>query len=152
MGCSQSLGRSASSGVLREQQGLDDLRLQVHLAPPVQEKHAATAFERFRGWLVSRLRPKWPAAVVVRMDRDKPAGHHWTSDLRRLQLGGTRAPDPFSSVPFTIFATTQQRFVLRGKARVLREDGAKLFPTAPAQASPAITLCPVMMSDAYAGL
>ena len=118
---------------------LDDLQLQVHLAPPVQEKHAAMAFERFRGWLMRSLRPKskWPAAVVVRKDRDKPAGHHWTSDLWRLQLGGTRAPDPFLSVTFTIFATTQQRFVLRGKARVIREVGAQLFPTTTAQASSA---------------
>ena len=85
---------------------LDDIQLQIHLAPPVQEKHAATVFERSRGWLVRRLRPKWPAAVVVRINRDKPAGHHWTSDLWRLQLGGTRAPDPFLSVAFTIFATT----------------------------------------------
>ena len=116
---------------------LDDLHLQIHLAPPVQEKHAATAFERLRGWLVRCLRPKWPTAVVVRMDRDKPAGHHWTSDVWRLQLGGTRAPDPFLSVTFTIFATTQQRFVLRGKDRVIREVGAQLFPTATAPASTA---------------
>ena len=60
---------------------LDDLQLQVHLEPPVQEKHAATAFERFTGWLVRRLRPKWPAVVVLRMEQDKPAVYHWTSDV-----------------------------------------------------------------------
>ena len=38
---------------------LDDLRLQIHLAAPVQERHAATTLERFRGWLVRRLGPKW---------------------------------------------------------------------------------------------
>ena len=51
---------------------LDDLQLKAHLTPPMQEKHAATAFERFTGWLVRRVRPKWPAVVVVQMDRDKP--------------------------------------------------------------------------------
>ena len=98
---------------------LDDLYLQIHLAPRVHEKHAATSFERFRGWLVRHLRPKWLAVVVVWMDRDKPPGHHSTSDLLRLQLGSTRAPDLFLSVTFTIFTITHQRFVLRGKARVI---------------------------------
>ena len=87
---------------------MDDLQLQVHLAPPVHEKFAAAAFERFRGWLVRCLRAKWPAAEVIRVDRDKPQGHHWASDLWRLQLGGTRAPDPFLSVTSSIFTTTQQ--------------------------------------------
>ena len=84
-----------------------------------------------------RLRPKWPTVVFVRMDRDKPAGHHWISDLWRLQLGGSRTPYLFLSVTFSVFATTQQRFVLRGKARVIREVGAQLFPAAGAQASSA---------------
>ena len=54
---------------------VDDLQLQVHLAPPVPEKFAAASFERFRGWLVRCLRAKWPAAAVVRVDRDTPQGH-----------------------------------------------------------------------------
>ena len=67
------------------------------------------------------------------MHRDKPTGHRWTSYLWRLQLGGTRAPDPFVSITCTIFATTQQLFVLRGKAAA-REVGAQLFATTTAQA------------------
>ena len=55
---------------------LDDLQLQVHLTPPIQERDAATVFERFRGWLVRHLRPKWLAVSVVPMDREKPSGHH----------------------------------------------------------------------------
>ena len=51
---------------------MDDLQLQVHLAPPVPEKFAAASFKRFRGWLVRCLRAKWPAAAVVCVDRDKP--------------------------------------------------------------------------------
>ena len=45
---------------------LDDHQLHVHLAPPVQEKHAATAFERSRGWLEKRLRQKWMPAAEPR--------------------------------------------------------------------------------------
>ena len=104
---------------------LDDLQLQVYLTFPMQEKYAATSFERFKGWLVRRLHTKWQTAVVVRVDRDKPSGHHWASDLWRLQLGGTS----------TIFATTQQRFVLRGKAHVIREVSAQLFSDTTAHAS-----------------
>ena len=116
---------------------MDDLQLQVYLAPLVPEKYAATSFERFRGWLVRCLRTKWPAAIVVHVDRDKPPRHHWSSDLWRLQLGGTRAPDPFLSVTSSIFGTTQQRFILRGKTRVICEVSEQLFPTTAAQAPPA---------------
>ena len=116
---------------------MDDLQLQVYLAPLVPEKHSATAFERFRGRLVRCLRAKWLAATVVRVDRDKPQGHHWASDLWRLQLGGTRCPDPFLSVTSSMFATTQQRPILRGKIRVIGEVREQLFPNTAAQAPPA---------------
>ena len=70
---------------------LDDHQLQIHLAPPLQEKYAATAlFERFKGGLVRRPRPKWPAAVVVRMERDKPTRHYCTSGGCNLAAQGPR--------------------------------------------------------------
>ena len=116
---------------------VDDLQLQVHLASPVPEKFAAASFERFQGWLVRCLRAKWPVAAVVRVGRDRPQGHHWASNLWRLQLGGTRDPDPFLSVSSSIFATTHQRFILRGKTRVIHEVCEQLFPTTMAQALPA---------------
>ena len=100
---------------------VDDIKLRAHLAPPVPEKFAAASFERSRGWLVRNLRAKWPAAAIVRGDHDKPQGRHWVSDLWRLKLGGTRAHDHFLSITSSIFATTQQRFILRGKTRVIRE-------------------------------
>ena len=75
------------------------------------------------------VRPKWPVAVVVRMAREQLAGHHWTSNLGWMQLGGTRAPYPFLSVTFSILGTTKRRFFMRGKARVIREVVAWPFPT-----------------------
>ena len=106
---------------------MDDLRVQVHLAPTVPEKFVAAAFQRFRGWLVRCLGAKWAAGAVFRVDPDKPQGHHWASDLWRLQLGGTRAPGPFLSITSSIFATTQQRFIWRGKTRFICKVSEQLF-------------------------
>ena len=108
---------------------LDDHQLHVHLAPPVQEKHAATAFERSVCARSGRRRWSCGWTEISRQDTTR----HLICG-RCTHKGDTRVPDPFLSVTFTIFATTQQRFVLRGKAGVIREVGAPLVATATAQA------------------
>ena len=92
------------------------------------EKFAAASFERFCGWLVRNLRTKWRAAAVICMDTNKPRGGHWASDLWRAQLGGTRSPEPFLSVTASNYATTQQRFILRGKTHFIHTVRDLSFP------------------------
>ena len=79
------------------------------------ERFAAASFERFRGWLVRGRRAKLPAAAIVGINAINPQGGRWTSDLWRIRLGGTRAPEPFLGVTASNYATTQQTFVLRSK-------------------------------------
>ena len=92
---------------------------------------------RFKGWIVPCLQTKRPAAAVIRVDHNKAHGHHRASDLLLLQLGGRTALDNFLSVTSFTFATTQERCILRGKTRVIREVSEQLFPTIAAQAPPA---------------
>ena len=58
---------------------------------------------------------------------NKPNGGHWAPDLWRAQLRGTRSPELFLNVTAFNYATTQQRFILRGKTHLVRSDRDLLF-------------------------
>ena len=71
------------------------------------------------------------------MDTNKPKGGHWASDLWRAHSWGTRSPEPFLSVTASNYATTQQRFILRGKMHLIHNVRDLLFPAPSASALPA---------------
>ena len=48
------------------------------LSPPVPEKQALAAFERFRGRVVRRMRTRRITAAMVRVKGKGPDEHHWS--------------------------------------------------------------------------
>ena len=103
---------------------LDTRVLEIELRPPVPIRDAASAFERFRGWLIRTVRPTWPN-VRLEPHSTKPSGAHlheqrwrlWIdqSNRRRLVLGFTSH-------------LGGQRFYFQGAPHLLRLLRDLLFP------------------------
>ena len=100
-------------------------QMQIHLSPPVPDKLVDDTFERFRGWLVHCLCARWQATTVVQRRWKPPKERHWSQTVWQAQLGGTQARRRrLSSITASYFETTQQRFILCGRADVMAGAGA----------------------------